>query len=629
MMETETKIKKFSVSQKEEKVIGTYGALPQTRFGKENVTLSHEISCREGFAPAKYKKTYKGGNTMLYSLGKNKVTTLLVALMVALCLVAIGSAGVFAANPTTHNNIKITFGDTTVPTPPESLMDFTFVSGNTYHADYNGSDAATFYPSTLSIYIQPTSGSISSITSTGVDFLVYDEDGTPSVMDPVEINDDYFYTIQIADTAGTHSITVTNSSSLTFTVTFDRPKSGGTALTAAIVNGYLPGVSQYATGLSYGSISTDNNNSLANQDLVKTIRGNAGTMVSLGSSGYIQYELVDPITNADTHKWGIDFIVTGNPFSGNPEAGMVMVAEKNAQGNPGTWYRLAGSRHYEADTVMNTNVTYTKNASNIGVTYGGNTTTFGTNVNWWPLFAAKPTGENYGAASGVQTSKITNVSYPSNDTTITYQNRTVVADDATAGLSGANATNFYGYGYADVRPGSGFVNPYASLPATGGGADGFDLAWAVDAAGQPVDLTGKDIYFIQVYTSTVFNAGVFGETSTEVASFTAASDQPASVGTTSAPATMNFTAGTSSSSITGTTGNVVNKTIASSNPATTFTVTLTDSGIDNFWLNNTKATSGTAVTFDVPASGTDKYVRIVAQDDDDQPYVLLLKVHKN
>ncbi|HMM06273.1 MAG TPA: hypothetical protein PKD52_06345 [Clostridiales bacterium] len=57
MMETERKTKKSSVAQKEEKVIETYGELPQTRFGNENVTLSHEISCRGSFAPAKYEST--------------------------------------------------------------------------------------------------------------------------------------------------------------------------------------------------------------------------------------------------------------------------------------------------------------------------------------------------------------------------------------------------------------------------------------------------------------------------------------------------------------------------------------------------------------------------------------------
>lgn len=57
MMETERKTKRSSVAHEEEKVIETYGELPRTRFGNENVTLSHEISCRRSFAPAKYEST--------------------------------------------------------------------------------------------------------------------------------------------------------------------------------------------------------------------------------------------------------------------------------------------------------------------------------------------------------------------------------------------------------------------------------------------------------------------------------------------------------------------------------------------------------------------------------------------
>ncbi len=561
---------------------------------------------------------------MLHSLGKNKVAMLLVALLLSTCLMmGLFSAGVSAANPLNLSNMTIQFGDPDPqypPTPPESLMDLVADGTNTYRADYTGTDSATFYPDMLALYVIPNTGvTITSMTGTGVQFVTYASDGTPSYSSTATINAGGFYTIQIS-TGSTRQIFIDASSGNDITLKFNLPKSSGTAPTAAVVNGYLPGVSQYATGNTYGCISTDGANSLADQDLVKTIRGNAGNLVSLGSSGYIQYELASPITNSDKHKWGIDFIVTGNPFNGNPEAGMVMVAEKDGQGNPGTWYRLAGSRHYEANTVMNTNVTYTKNVSDISVTYGGNTTTFGTNVNWWPLFAAKPTGENYGATSGVLTSKITNVSYLSNDSTITYYDRTVVADDATAGLSGANATNFYAFGYADVRSGSGFVNPYASLPSTGGGADGFDLAWAVNAAGQPVDLTGKDIYFVQVYTATVYNAGIFGETSTEVASLTAASNETNPVGTTNGPAVT--VAG--NSVIPGTTA----ATIPTVNIADSTDIAVAvDAGTnDSIYINSTNGTDTASRTFNL-AEGS-QLVRIIVQDTtgNSQPYIGFIKL---
>jgi hypothetical protein len=90
------------------------------------------------------------------------------------------------------------------------------------------------------------------------------------------------------------------------------------------------------------------------------------------------------------------------------------------------------------------------------------------------------------------------------------------------GLSGNNATDYYRFGYVDVRrTGNSYgtaVNPYASLPSSnptaGPGGDGFDLAWAVDANGCPVGV--GTVHFVRVYTSVLYNTGVFGETSTEV-----------------------------------------------------------------------------------------------------------------
>lgn len=60
------------------------------------------------------------------------------------------------------------------------------------------------------------------------------------------------------------------------------------------------------------------------------------------------------------------------------------------------------------------------------------------------------------------------------------------------------------------------TNPYAAAPSTdaGAGGDGFDLAWAVDANGNPVQLSS--VRYVRVYSAVLFSAGVFGETSAEV-----------------------------------------------------------------------------------------------------------------
>jgi len=93
-----------------------------------------------------------------------------------------------------------------------------------------------------------------------------------------------------------------------------------------------------------------------------------------------------------------------------------------------------------------------------------------------------------------------------------------VWDDAEAGLSGANATDYYRFGYADVRPnGSSIgtpVNPYATAPSALAGGDGFDLSWAVDEDGIPVSV--NNVHYVRVYSAVLYNAGIFGETSAEV-----------------------------------------------------------------------------------------------------------------
>lgn len=597
---------------------------------------------------------------MLHSLGKNKVAMLLVVLMLSACLMmGLFSAGVSAANPTTHNNIKITFGDTSNPTWPESEMDFTFVSGDTYHADYTGDDSATYYPDILSIYIEPVSGTISTITASGVSFVTYDEDGDPTVSDTTTVNDDHYYTIQPKATWGsTRYITVTNNSSQQFILNFDAPKSNPASAGSNPddVLGYLP-VGQYASGSGWGSIFTDGTNLTGTTE--KFVGGYAATGVSLGAfGGYVQFDMGEnsSITNSNLNPYGIDFVVYGNPFNGNPEAGCVQVS------NNGTdWFTLAGSRHYESNTTLNTKVAYLKIAA-VNTTIGGQTfstagiyysrnyaqtssttqatvdarigaatwTLFKNSTSWWPEY----TSENYGGVYGSPNNVIWNRSGSAE--VISMTGLTEVIDDGTQTFTGttaekqAAATNFYGYGYVDVRAnGTSYgtaINPYASLPAASSGGDGFDLAWAVDANGDPASVASAR--YVRVYTGVLYNAGVFGETSTEVCGLYVTSNTAGSdVGTTGAP-TMTLNAATSYN-VTGSSGGTATVTIPSNDNSATFTLTATAAGTDNFWMNNSKTSSGTAVSFTMPAAGADKLVRIVAQDDNDQPYVLLVKVHKN
>ncbi len=88
---------------------------------------------------------------------------------------------------------------------------------------------------------------------------------------------------------------------------------------------------------------------------------------SLG--GYVQYDFSsNPIQNLDTNPYGVDFVVYGNAFNGNPEAAAVQVYAQEILTDDGNgnvtyghykWYELAGSMYYSDSAVRNTTVYYT------------------------------------------------------------------------------------------------------------------------------------------------------------------------------------------------------------------------------------------------------------------------------
>ena len=458
-------------------------------------------------------------------------------------------------NPLSLDNMELTFGDTSNPTWPESNMYFTQESGNTYQAVYstNGTTEDTsYYPDILSMYILPVGNNpISSIVGTDVTFVTYDSiTGEPTYSSTTTVNNDGFYAIRPQSANSQIVVTPESGSSDAVTVKFKTPvaqtASGGTTPNA--VCGYLP-VGQFATGAGWGAICTNGSNTGTTR---KFVSGYVSTGFSLGMlGGYVQFDLGNNtyITDDPNNPYGIDFIVYGNPFSGNPEAGSVMVSEDGA-----VWYNLAGSLHYDSNTQQNVNISYMKidTAKTInntsfakGIYYSTNYvptsstdsttvnnaitaatwTSFVTGTNWWPEYSTESYSGvwNDGHVGNISDSYTTGDVYWNRSgagEVITYMGVTRVKDDAEMSLSGADATNYYRFGYADVRQaGSSYgtaINPYASLPASSAGGDGFDLSWAVDTNGNPVDMSSKHIRFIRFYSAVLYNAGVFGETSTEV-----------------------------------------------------------------------------------------------------------------
>ena len=71
------------------------------------------------------------------------------------------------------------------------------------------------------------------------------------------------------------------------------------------------------------------------------------------AGGYVDYDF--RVSNKSTNPYGVDFIVYGNAFNGNPEVGAVKVfGYKTADETKGEWYDLAGSLYYDTAVTRKT-----------------------------------------------------------------------------------------------------------------------------------------------------------------------------------------------------------------------------------------------------------------------------------
>ena len=390
----------------------------------------------------------------------------------------------------------------------------------------------------------------------------------------------------------------------------------GSAPTSVV--SYLP-IGQFANNSGWGYLGT--------KFVGKTAPETTG--VSLGAfGGFIEFKFENGITNDEKNPYGVDFVIYGNAFNGNPEAGAVQVSEDGT-----TWYELAGSNYYNdnftynapssgfskaySGTLRNTSVVYTKGSSRVSAKLGSLNAVEVCPAAWFPLltnftaFDGNPTGGAH-CASGVSVNL-------SGDT-LTFAGITAIADSDT--------TADYAFGYADVTPNGSpdqygdAVNPYTPYTSDKTGGDGFDLEWAVDiSTGLPVDVTGKTFHYVRVY-SAVLDFGRFGETSAEITGiFTTANKATADVNRTAAP-TVKY--GTSETSMTqpvrmGTSGTVIEKPV----PAGTYYINATTAA-ENLYINGTKVTSGDAYSFTV-TSGKTTYLRFIVQDGTKRPFIKLVE----
>ena len=420
-----------------------------------------------------------------------------------------------SADQVTAGNVTMQFGDPAANlTWPESFMELQESNGS-YTAVYTGSDAQYYYPGSLSFYADCGSTNLT-LTGNGVQFVTFA--GSVQMRDSIttNVNGSDIFTLKI-NQAGTVTIT---GGSQTVTISFSAPKSDYPASdnTPSALNGYLP-IGQFATGSEWGNATG------------KIAGGYDATGVSLGAAGgYIEFNM--SVVNSDTTPYGVDFVVYGNAFDGNPEAASVMVYGTPEGGTAG-WYELAGSLYYADETQRNVDVTYKKESGEIKykVTRGSTVicdwTKFTGAITWWPEIS-----EGYNSTWGLGDSSMVTVN--SDYTEITYHGVTLIRD--------TDITADYTFGYADITPNGTNItygtatNPYATN-TTGGNS--FDISWAVDANGNPVKLAS--ISKVRVYSSAVLDItssttaftvpGLFGETSAEVCGIYSVSGGGGSVAT--------------------------------------------------------------------------------------------------
>lgn len=266
-----------------------------------------------------------------------------------------------------------------------STGDPVFIAWDGNSGTVTGRNGSGIIPASFTLWAE----GISSITVDGVT-------RQPSYSDSTGGRTNYAYEIETTSAAQTIVAGAYTISCGARTVT----PVGGTP--SAIVS-YLP-IGQYATGQAnmWGDIDNLNGRKLVN--------GFASTGVSLGAlGGYIEFRFDGGITNDPRNPYGVDFVIYGNAFNGNPEAGAVQVSEDGK-----TWYELAGSRYYDGNfswngnqgasgklsnaysgTLRNTSVQYTlvegESSSEIQASLGGiGAVTLVEGDGWWPA-----AGEGY------------------------------------------------------------------------------------------------------------------------------------------------------------------------------------------------------------------------------------------
>lgn len=488
-----------------------------------------------------------------------------------------------------------------------------------------------YYPFSFSLIVSNRAKVASVTVSNGGSFhwayaqnadgsYVTDEDG--NYVESTTTN----YGVVVLPTTSASTVTVTGTGNIGSATFSCAQPNGGTTAAGAALYAYLPAPAQFVNeGVTTGGWGDA-------YDSNGTVKATSSTGVSLGFfGGYAVYEFENPIADDPTHPYGADFIVYGNAFWNNSEAGCIQVSKDGA-----TWYDIAGSMYYTKSTKGAT-ITYTNpsTSEDAGITAAGtnlgtlapvNYTLNGTagtvttntfhNHSWFPLNA------NYFTASGSRAAmaKLDEFSFVS---------RTLASNGVTNTLTftgtlltdypGTGKTDQIGFGYCDVHPnktlgGTIAYNPYQTFTSSSdydtkvagtSGGDPIDIAWAVNPDGTPANL--DSIRYVRIYTGMAQMNGIFGEISTEVCGVAA------STGTGAGKATTDLVVRRGTRTVT-TTNNTAVPVTAGNN----FKITSSE---ENVYLNGVKVTASAGYSFTVESGKT---YQIITQSGTEAPYITVL-----
>ena len=409
---------------------------------------------------------------------------------------------------------------------------------------------------------------------------------------------------QVPDETGTYTLALSNKDRQTLTLS----SAGGDVQRTYSFRSAQHRVNTADTVLDHLAINSQYTNNSYAVYPEKVLEDTTSSLTSLGNfGGYITFYFEDGLTNDDSHPYGVDFYIDGNAFVdtftgtglGSMEPGQVWVSE---DGN--TWYALAGSEHYDG-AIWDYTVTYTRdgNGTHWSDNYGNtDLSSYGRSFQW-PIASAYPLN------SLVKNDTITlsGILIPSNK-------GIVGNDDFGTTSSGAR------FGYVDVLP-SGRNNPYLDNEDYKNESSGFDLAWAVDASGNPVDVNGKSFHYVKVVTASNIIAGAANEKSTEVNGIFRAESTGSDVGTTAAPTAITFSGNGITYSITPEEGKQIYELVLPMN-APTIQV---EGGAENIYVNNQRIASDAASrAIDITKDNT--LVRVIVQSGAMEPTIYLLKL---